>query len=193
MIVFKGFKDKVVEVLKNGGVGVVPTDTIYGISASALDRGAVGRAYSLKGRGEQKPMIVLVSSPKDLTVFGIRLNISTVKFFKKYWPGRVSVILDCPVKKYEYLHRGTKTLAFRLPAYPELINLLKKTGPLVSTSVNPNGREPAESIMQAKKYFDDKVDFYVDIGNLGSTPSTVARLYKTGKVEIVREGDVKII
>ena len=58
---------------------------------------------------------------------------------------------------------------------------------------NRKGGEPAEGIRQAKKFFDDKVDFYVDIGNLGSTPSTVARLYKTGKVEIVREGDVKII
>lgn len=192
MVTFKDLGPKIVEILKNGGVGVVPTDTIYGISASALDKKAVERVYSLKGKAEQKPMIVLVSSPKDLDDFGVRLSIIAKRFLKTYWPGRVSVILDCPDKKYEYLHRGTKTLAFRVPAYPELISLLKKTGPLVSTSANPSGREPAESIAQAKKYFDQEMDFYVDIGDLGSTPSTVARLYEDGGLEIIREGSVKI-
>ena len=192
MITFKDFGPKIVEILKKGGVGVVPTDTIYGISASALDKKAVERVYSLKGKAEQKPMIVLISSPKDLDILDVRLNTVAKKFLKTYWPGRVSVILDCLAKKYEYLHRGTKTLAFRVPAYPDLISLLKKTGPLVSTSANPGGKEPAGNIAQAKKYFGEKMDFYVDIGDLGSTPSTVARIYENGNVEIIREGSVKI-
>ncbi len=192
MVISRGFGPKIVEMLKNGGVGVVPTDTIYGISASALDKAAAERAYSLKGKAEQKPMIVLISSLKDLDIFNVRLSVIAKKFLKTYWPGRISVILDCPGKKHEYLHRGTKTLAFRVPAYPDLISLLKKTGPLVSTSANPSGKNPAESIAQAKKYFGEEIDFYVDTGDLGSTPSTVVRLYEDGKLEIIRKGSVRI-
>lgn len=183
--------EKLVEIIKKGGVGVIPTDTIYGLVGKALSRKTVKKVYKLKQRNPKKPSIILISKIDDLKLFRIKLDENTKKFLQKYWPGKVSVILPCPYKKFSYLHRGTKTLAFRLPDYPELVDLLKKTGPLIAPSANPESEEPAKTIKEAKKYFGEKVDFYVDIGQLESLPSTLISI-KDEKVEVLRQGEIKI-
>jgi len=129
-----------------------------------------------------------------LKLFNIDIDSKTQKFLKNHWPDRLSVILDCNQEKFKYLHRGTNTLAFRLPKKPDLIDILKETGPLISTSVNPEGLEPAKNIQEAKNYFGNKLDFYVEDAsvNLISSPSTVIKIDSEGKVEIVRQGIVKI-
>jgi len=192
MVVYDKLNNKSVDAIKNGGLGIIPTDTIYGISASALDKPAVLRAYRLKGRADKKPMIVLISSLKDLADFGIYPNRAMQKFLNKNWPGPVSVVLDCRSKNFSYLHCGAKTIAFRLPKHPKLIRFIKKTGPIVSTSANLSGKPPALNILQAKNYFGDKVNFYVNSGTLRAKPSTVVRVAKNGDIKILRQGAVKI-
>jgi L-threonylcarbamoyladenylate synthase len=176
---------------KNGKIGVIPTDTIYGVAASAFSKKAVARAYKILKRNPKKPFIVLVGSIEDLDLFGIILDSTTKNILKKLWPGKVSVVLPNENRKFEYLHRGRKTLAFRLPKKKSLINLLKKTGPLISTSANPEGLKPAETITQAKKHFGDKIDFYVDGGKMKSLPSTLVEI-KKGKIRVLRKGAAKI-
>ncbi len=183
--------EKLVEVIKKGGVGVIPTDTIYGLVGKALSRKTVKRVYKLKQRNPKKPSIILISKIDDLRLFRIKLDENTKKFLQKYWPGKVSVILPCPYKKFSYLHRGTKTLAFRLPDYLELVSLLKKTGPLIAPSANPESEESAKTIKEAKKYFGEKVNFYVDTDRLESLPSTLISI-KDEKVEVLRQGEIKI-
>ena len=170
---------------------MIPTDTIYGISAVALDEKAVGRVYDLKNRSNKKPFIVLISSIADLGIFEIKVDDFTKKILEKYWPGKITVVLDCPSEKFSYLHFGTNALAFRIPDKKDLLNLLSKTGPLVSTSVNHPGEKPAVTIAEAKEYFGSSLDFYVDEGKLESLPSTVIRI-QDGKIVVLREGAVKI-
>ena len=192
MIIIKSLSsEKLVEVIKKGGVGVIPTDTIYGLVGKALSRKTVKRVYKLKQRNPKKPSIIFISKVDDLKLFRIKLDENTKKFLQKYWPGKVSVILPFPYKKFSYLHRGTKTLAFRLPDYPELVDLLKKTGPLIAPSANPESEEPAKTIKEAKKYFGEKVDFYTDVGQLESLPSTLISI-KDKKVEVLRQGEINI-
>jgi L-threonylcarbamoyladenylate synthase len=182
---------KVEKVLENGGVGVLPTDTLYGLVGSALSPKAVARIYQLKKRDPEKPLIILIKSLTDLKSFKIRIGLKTSQILANYWPGKVSIILPCPSVEFNYLHRGRKTLAFRLPDKNDLQNLLKTTGPLVAPTVNPEGLEPARTIKEAKAYFGDQVDFYLDQGRLDSPPSTLIRT-KGGKIEILRQGAVKI-
>lgn len=177
----------VVQILKNDGIGVLPTDTIYGLVGSALARKTVERIYKVRKRNPPKPFIILISSLKDLELFGVKLDEMTRKLLKKFWPGPVSVILPCLSRKFSYLHRGTKTLAFRLPKLRWLRNFLQKTGPLVAPSANPEGLPPAKTIQEAKKYFSNKVDFYVDAGKLESPPSTLIEI-KNDKIKIIRQG-----
>lgn len=176
-----------IETFKNGGIGVLPTDTIYGLAGSALNKKAVVRIYKVRRRNLKKPLIILIGSLADLKLFGIKLNDRIKNLLKKVWPGPVSVILPCPNKKFVYLHRSTKTLAFRLPKSKWLRQLLKKTGPLVALSANPEGLLPAKTILEAKKYFGNQVDFYFSAGRLESPTSTLISL-KGGKITIIRSG-----
>jgi len=175
----------VIKVLKDGGIGILPTDTIYGIVGSAFSKKAVERIYEVKGRDMDKPFIVLISAIAEIEKFGIIPPIIRGSgqrprvfddVFSKYWPGKVSIVLPCKSKKFEYLHRGKKSIAFRLPAKKALIEIIKKTGPLVAPSANPSGLPPAENITQAKKYFKDSVDFYIVGGVKKGKPSKVISL-----------------
>ncbi|MEK7202798.1 MAG: L-threonylcarbamoyladenylate synthase [Patescibacteria group bacterium] len=177
--------------LKQGAVGVIPTDTIYGIVGLALNKDVVEKIYKLKKRLQEKPMVILISSQDDLKMFGVKINFKQKKILEKFWPGKVSIILNCLLKKFSYLHKNTNSLAFRLPAKKEILKILSITGPLVASSANQEGCLPATTIAQAKKYFGNKV-FYFNKGKINSKPSTLIKLTKN-KFEISRFGATKIV
>lgn len=185
------FTKEVIKILKEGGVGVIPTDTLYGLVGQALSKKAVERIYRLKERSTKKPFIILISSLKDLKLFDIDPDIKTRDILDKIWPGKMSVILSCSSKKLSYLHRSTKTIAFRIPKKPTLRKLISKTGPLVAPSANPKGFKPAKIINEAKSYFGDKVDFFISEGKKESPPSTLIEI-KKGKIIIKRQGVARI-
>jgi len=178
---------KAVAVLRRGGIGILPTDTIYGLVGSALSRQAVERIYRLRRRLSGKPFIILIASMAELKKFYISLGAGERGLLARLWPGKISVILPCPGRRFRYLHRGRKSLAFRLPKSTALRRLLTKTGPLVAPSANPEGKKPAGTVYSAKKYFGAGVDFYVNGGRRASKPSTLAEL-NDGKLKVLRRG-----
>ena len=179
--------DKIlIEVLAKNGVVVMPTDTIYGIVGRAEDKEVVEKIYKMRGRSPLKPCIVLIGDVSELKKFNITLTDEQKKIIESYGEP-TSFILDCPDERFSYLHRGTKTLAFRIPKENDLKNLLLQTGPLVAPSANREGEDPAQNIEEAKKYFGDLVDLYVNGGEIKRHPSKVIRLYKDGSVGIIRE------
>ena len=189
--VFNRFNSEAEKSLKDGGIGVIPTDTIYGIVCSALSKKSVERVYKLRKRSPNKPVIVLIGSLRELKKFGITLSAISYKQLAKLWPGPISVILPGKSKKFSYLHRGKKTIAFRMPGKAALRRFLNKTGPLIAPSANFEGEPPAKTIKEARKYFGDKIDFYIDEGKLKSKSSTIVSI-RDGKVRVVRAGAAKI-
>lgn len=179
-------QQKYIDILKKGGIGVMPTDTIYGLLGSALKEKTVERIYRVRKREKTKPFIILISQISDLIIFGVRLATFQKNLLKKFWPGKVSLIFDCPLKKFQYLHRGKKSLAFRLPKPRWLRRVLKITGPLVAPSANLAGEKPATTIEEAKKYFGKKVDFYCDGGKIEGKPSAIIDIRKK-KIKIIRK------
>jgi O-6-methylguanine DNA methyltransferase len=85
--------------LKEGAIGVIPTDTIYGICASAFNRKSVEKVYKLRRRNPNKPCIILISSFDDLKKFNVRLNSWQRKILEKLWPGKISVALSTRIKR----------------------------------------------------------------------------------------------
>lgn len=170
--------------LTNGGVAVIETDTIYGIVGQALNKETVEKIYALKKRTPSKPFIILISHIEDVMNFGIELDDKLRERLTSYWPGPVSIILDCPGEQFAYLHRGTHTLAFRLPDKQTLRELIDTTGPLVAPSANPEGLEPARSEEMVKTYFKNKINFY----NIGQGSGLASRIIKLsgGVEEIIR-------
>ncbi len=181
------------EILKNDGVVVLPTDTLYGILGSALSKKAVRKIYEIKGRDETKPFIVLVNSFSQLEIFGIKIDEIKAKILEKFWPGKVSVILPCQLKKFEYLHLGGKSIAFRMigKRNKNLFKLISLVGPVVAPSVNKQGEKPAETISEARAYFLDKIQSYINVGKRVSKPSTLIRL-EGEKIVVLRQGEVKV-
>lgn len=189
--IFKINSRKLEKVIADGGVGILPTDTLYGLVCSAVKKKSVEHVYELRERNLKKPSIILISDIGDLKFFGIKPDEKTRGILSRVWPGKVSVILSCVDKKFDYLHRGTESLAFRLPRKLNLIKLIKKTGPIIAPSANLEGLLPATTIQEARDYFENTVDFYVSGGKLESLPSTIVAI-KKGKLEIKRQGAVVI-
>lgn len=183
------FDDKVVQLLQNGGIGFMPSDTIYGLSCRALDQSAVEKIYQIKLRDAHKPMIVLISETSQLQQLGIAAD--QVKLVEPYWPSALTIICEAPDSP-EFLNRGTKSLAVRMPDDNKLRELISKVGPIVSTSANYQGEEPINSVDKAKQMFSEQLDFYIDGGDLGhNQPSTIVKI-EQGTIKVLRAGAVKI-
>jgi L-threonylcarbamoyladenylate synthase len=178
---------RLVELLKAGAVGVLPTDTVYGLVCSADNQAAVKRLYGLKQR-EQKPGTVIAASTDQLAELGLKARY--LKPVADYWPNPISIVI--PSYELGYIHQGVGSIAVRIPSHKMLQQLLTAVGPLVTTSANQPGEPPANTVAEAQSYFGDSVDFYVDGGDLsGQKPSTVIRVVDD-MVEILREGAVKL-
>ncbi len=182
---------KIGQDIKRGLIGVIPTDTIYGVVASAFDQKAVEKLYRLRKRSSGKPSIVLISDINQITQFGINLTPKQSSYLKDIWPNPVSVILECLNPNLSYLHRGTNSLAFRLSSHRLLKQILDISGPIIAPSANFEGGTPAETILEAENYFHNQIDFYLDNDKLTSLPSTVVRLTDSG-FEIIRQGKFEI-
>lgn len=177
---------KLIESINAGKIGVLPTDTIYGVVAKAADPAAVEALYKLKSR-EKKPGTIIAASIDQLVELGIKRRYLTA--VEQYWPGPISIEIPHSIT---YLNQGTGRQAFRVVNNEDVKKLLLKTGPLVTSSANSPGDPPANIIEEAKKYFGDKVDFYVDGGDLSDRPaSTIIRIIDDA-IEVVREGAIKI-
>lgn len=174
---------KIVEILQAGGIGVLRTDTLYGLVAKADNEQAVERIYNLKSRDECKSPIVLIADTSQLFDAASQ---STLSFVASVWPGPVSLIL--PSKKAPtWIRRQNNSVAYRHPDSAELVNILKVTGPLVAPSANPEGLPPAMDIAEARSYFKDAVDFYVDGGRVENmTASQLIRINENGSTERLR-------
>lgn len=173
-------------IIKKGGIAVIPTDTIYGIVGSALNPETVEKIYKLRKRDLNKPFIILISDLSELKKFGVILPPKIKDKLKKSWPEKTTIIFPCHMKEFAYLHRKQNSLAFRLPNQQDLFNLLKETGPLVAPSANTQGDEPAVNIKQAKKYFGNSVDFYLDGKQISSHPSSLLKLEDGNLISIRR-------
>jgi L-threonylcarbamoyladenylate synthase len=182
---------------KPAAIGVIPTDTVYGLVARAMDKAAVARLYRLKNRAAAgKPGTIIAANLEQLETLGLKRRY--LKAVEQFWPGAVSVVIPAADPALSYLHQGQQTLAVRIPDRAELCQLLAQTGPLLTSSANQPGKPPATTIQQARAYFDDQgnqagqVDFYVDGGDLSDhQPSTIIRLVDDA-IEILRPGAVKI-
>lgn len=173
---------------KPGAIAVIATDTVYGVVARASDHEAVKRLYELKHR-ENKPGTIIAANIEQLIELGIKARY--LKAVEQYWPGAISVVVPCG-PELNYLHLGKYGLAVRVTGDEKLQKLLLENGPLLSSSANSPGQPPAQNVTEAKAYFGDKIDQYVDGGDLsGHQPSTVIRVVDDA-IEVLRPGAVKI-
>lgn len=178
---------RIIAKLADGGVGILPTDTIYGIVASAANRQAVERLYDIKRR-EGKPGTVIAANQAQLVALG--LDAEAVGKVSHLWPNPISIVLPAGPELH-YLDLNLGDIAVRVPADEHLRKFLEQTGPLLTSSANHPGEAPSFDVAQAQAYFGDQVDFYVDGGERQGLASTVVR-YRDGHFETLRPGPIVI-
>lgn len=165
---------KLPDLLRYGAVGVLPTDTVYGLVCRAADQSAVTRLYQLKHR-EKKPGTLVAASIDQLVELGLKRRY--LKAVEQYWPGPVTVVVPTDNPKLVYLDQSRGSLAVRVVDDAKLVKLLEQTGPLLTSSANQPAQPPANTISEATNYFGETIDFYVDGGDLSSRkPSTLVRI-----------------
>jgi L-threonylcarbamoyladenylate synthase len=178
-----------IQLLKEGGVGVMPTDTVYGLVARAENPQAVARMYTLKDRNH-KPGTVIAATTDQLIQLGVSADY--IDKVKKWWPNPLSV--ETPLSEaLAYLHQGTGRQGFRVVADEAIRRILEQTGPLVTSSANHPGKPGSVNVNEAITYFGNRIDFYVDGGDLSDrSPSTIIKISEDGSIEIIRDGAVKL-
>lgn len=189
MQVFHSLHDpELVALLKADAVGVLPTDTLYGVVGRATSPAAVEKLYALKHR-EKKPGTTIAATAEQLKELGI--DPEMIDQVAHHWPASLSIVMPLDDSMI-HLHQGVKESPFRVVADESLQMLLEQTGPLLTSSANLPGEPPAQDLSEAQAYFGDRVDFYVDGGFVGDRqPSTIAR-YDKGKLTVLRQGAVDI-
>lgn len=178
---------KLVAALQDGSVGVLPTDTVYGLVCRASDESAVARLYQLKSR-DSKPGTVVAANIEQLIELGIPARY--LRPLGHFWPNPLSVVVPSE-PALRYLDLGKMSLAVRIPSEKNLQSLLEKTGPLLTTSANHPGEPVADSMQAAKGYFGDQVDFYVDGGDLSDRPASTIVQIIDDEIVVLREGAIK--
>ncbi len=184
--VFKDLTDpKLAEILCEDGVGVLLTDTVYGIVGRAQTAKAAARVIEAKGR-KYKPGTLIAANIQQL--IGLGLSRDYLKICEHFWPGPVSIVIPAG-PELKYIHLGKNSIVVRIPEKPELIKLLEATGPLLTTSANLPDESMVSTINEAQQLFGNQLDFYVDGGKLlDPVASTIISI----DIKILRQGAVTI-
>lgn len=165
----------VVATLDSGGVAVLPTDTIYGLSCRMDRPGALKRLLAIKGRDASRGLILLVSSMDEAGTLTAQLTEAATHLMSRYWPGPLTLLLPAAPSTPREVVSEEGLVAVRQPKHPLLIEILQAVGaPITSTSVNRAGEPPLVTPAAIVREFGDVVDLVIDAGpSPGALPSTI--------------------
>ena len=181
--------DRIKHELKNGGAVVLPTETVYGLFAKALDEKAVDHVYQLKGRPRDKALNLNVASLDDILNFSKNQPTYLQQLLESFLPGPLTIILEANDKVPYWVNSNLTTVGFRMPSHPITLELIRECGPLIGPSANISGCKSGLNFKQILEDFDGEVFGLEDDGFLTGQDSTILDL--TGKkVKILRQGSI---
>ena len=164
------------DIIRGGGVIAFPTETFYGLGTCPFDERAVQRIFSLKGRPfRTAPILVLIRSRADLRTLVSEITPTAERLMEACWPGPLTLVFRAAAAVPSVLTAGTGTIGVRLPADPDVQQLLEAVGgPLTGTSANRSGQPPATTAEEVERAFGGGVDAILNGGPApGGLPSTV--------------------
>ena len=189
MKIFDSIEDsEIIQLINDGHIGVLPTDTVYGIVCKASNKESVNLLYETKRRGQTKPGTIIAANVNQLIELGF--NKSDLSQSKRFLNLGISVIMGMDSSK-SYLNFQANTQAARIIKSGLLHQLLEKTGPLLTSSANNPGESPVKSVKEAVEVFGDRIEFYVDGGEMNISPSTILKINNNG-LEIIRLGSIDV-
>lgn len=187
--IFYTASDEAARIIKNGGLVAVPTETVYGLCANALDEKAVKKIFELKGRDENKPLPLMISGAEDIEKYALNIPAAALALAEKFWPGPLTIVLKAREFIPEIARASGSTIGLRCPDKKITLELLKKCSlPLAGPSANPSREKSPVSAEEVLAYFDGKIDAVIDGGESElKEASTVISLAET-PFKILRHG-----
>ncbi len=184
--------NRAAEVILRGGVVAVPTETVYGLVADALNPKAVEKIYQLKKRPPTKPLALFVRSLEEAEKYA-HFTSKSRELGKKLWPGPLTLVLKATEQAPEPLVTPRGTIGIRIPDDEVVMAILEMTGkPLASTSANVSGMAPARTSDEVRAQLGEAVDFIIMGVAGGADPSTVLDMSSHEPV-VLRKGPISII
>ena len=181
--------EAVVEVLANGGVAAIPTDTLYGLAASAFNESAVLKIYELKGRPDGMALPLLLSEAEDVRMCALDVPEAAWTLMELFWPGALTLVVRKRATIPDIVTAGLDTVALRVPDHPVPRAIAKTLGaPITGTSANLSGRPGITNAADVRREFGDTVDFVLDGGEApGGVASTIVDV-SGDELRVLREG-----
>jgi len=179
--------NRIVDTLRQGGVIVYPTDTIYGLGCDIFNAKGIKRIYQVKQRDARKPFSFICSDISDVANY-CQVSNFAYKILKRHLPGPYTFVLDATRQVPGLLTTKQKTVGIRIPDNPIALAIVRELGhPLVTTSANTSGDDPVNDPEEIAIRFGKAVDMVVDGGILMGDSSTVISLVDDN-IEVLREG-----
>ena len=167
--------------LLTGEVGILPTETVYGLMCSRDKPDAIARIFKIKQRDSRKKLQVLIASVDNVNMLNISLTKTLQQFAKRFWPGPLTIVVE---------NDNGEDVGIRIPDDRFLLSILTQMKtPLVATSANISGGDPSISLSNNFKDLAFLPDFIVIGGNGSGCSSTVIRL-RNDSVTLLREGRI---
>jgi len=181
------------EIIKDGGIAVFPTDTVYGLGAHPDSVEGVHRLYWIKGRSPDRPAAVLFFDLERALADLPEIGVKTQAAIDRLLPGPVTLLIPNPATRFPLACGAEPSrLGLRVPKLDErLAPLAEVTVPVLQSSANPTGESDPRSLDEVDARIRRGADIELDAGVRGGTPSTVVDLstYEdTGEFEVLREG-----
>lgn len=181
--------DKLRTILENGGAVVLPTETVYGLFAQALNEEAVNHVYQLKQRPRDKAMNLNVSNLNDIYFFSQNPPHYLEKLYNRFMPGPLTIILKANENVPFWVNSGLDTVGFRLPKHEKTLRLISETGPLIGPSANVSGQESGKEFTKLLSQFSEKLEGIADDEALTGIDSTILDL-SGPRARILRQGSI---
>lgn len=182
-----------VKILKSGGVVAIPTDTLHGLAADALNENAVERIFSIKGRSKGMALPLLLADADDIVKWAVDIPDTAWLVARRFWPGALTLVLKKGESISDAVSGGLDTIALRVPNHHVPRAIARGLGvPITGTSANRSGRPGLTTAEAVRCEFGDELDLVMDTGETSKgLASTVLDL--SGKQpRILREGAVSL-
>jgi L-threonylcarbamoyladenylate synthase len=178
-------------ILQTGGLVAFPTDTVYGVGASAFDAEAVRSIYAVKERPIEKSIPLLIADPDDLEKVSPEVSPLAFKLAACFWPGALTLVVTKHPRLPEAVS-ATATIGVRIPDHPVARALLRAAGPLAVTSANLSGQPSPSSAGEVLIQLGGRIALIIDGGRApGGVPSTVVDCTEA-LARTLREGPITI-
>lgn len=183
--------EQATDLLLDGGILAIPTDTVYGLAVDATNPAAVEALYGIKGRSREKAIPVFIESQRQLASLVKNLTTDVKRMLEAFWPGPLTVVFERRGEDLAAVAQESPTIGLRMPDHSITLSLLQELHrPMACTSANPSGAPAARSADEIEQYLGRSVHMILDAGKLPRRPTSTVVSVVEEPYRILREGAI---